>query len=86
MNSTSPGGYRTAAKSLLSFGCLAGAAAAGAGVLLVEEEAYAKELIKPDLIPKEVVLYQYESCPFCNKVKGKKSQLLSVLMHNCDLS
>ena len=24
----------------------------------------------PDLLPKEVVLYQYEACPFCNKVKG----------------
>lgn len=23
-----------------------------------------------DLVPKEVVLYQYEACPFCNKVKA----------------
>ncbi|GAA0171221.1 reductase [Lithospermum erythrorhizon] len=33
-------------------------------------EAFAKEPISIDLVPKEVVLYQYEACPFCNKVKA----------------
>ena len=33
--------------------------------------AAAKEIPRADLIPKEVVLYQYEACPFCNKVKGE---------------
>ena len=33
--------------------------------------AAAKEMPRADLIPKEVVLYQYEACPFCNKVKGE---------------
>lgn len=32
--------------------------------------AAAKELTRPDLIPKEVILYQYEACPFCNKVRA----------------
>lgn len=32
--------------------------------------AEAKEPPSPELIPKDVVLYQYEACPFCNKVKG----------------
>lgn len=35
------------------------------------EQVYAKELPRsPEYMPKEVVLYQYEACPFCNKVKG----------------
>ena len=33
--------------------------------------AAAKEIPRADLIPKDVVLYQYEACPFCNKVKGE---------------
>ncbi|CAL9752228.1 unnamed protein product [Musa acuminata subsp. burmannicoides] len=32
--------------------------------------AEAKEPPSPELIPKDVVLYQYEACPFCNKVKA----------------
>ncbi|KAG6528266.1 hypothetical protein ZIOFF_010417 [Zingiber officinale] len=31
--------------------------------------AEAKEPPSPERIPKDVVLYQYEACPFCNKVK-----------------
>ncbi|KAE8705334.1 auxin efflux carrier component 1-like [Hibiscus syriacus] len=31
---------------------------------------YAKEPPPAGIMPKEVVLYQYEACPFCNKVKG----------------
>lgn len=34
----------------------------------VVEEVHAKESV--NFRPKEVVLYQYEACPFCNKVKG----------------
>lgn len=49
--------------------CVAASVAAGAS-LLTEKEAFAKEPVSLDLIPKELVLYQYESCPFCNKVKG----------------
>ncbi|PKU62648.1 prostaglandin E synthase 2 [Dendrobium catenatum] len=30
----------------------------------------AKEPPSPELLPKDVVLYQYEACPFCNKVKA----------------
>ncbi|XP_024990332.1 prostaglandin E synthase 2-like isoform X3 [Cynara cardunculus var. scolymus] len=70
MGSMSPGGSSGAAKVFLSLGCLAATVAAGASSLLVEEEAYAKEPVSSDLVPKEVVLYQYESCPFCNKVKA----------------
>lgn len=32
----------------------------------------AKESLRPEKFsPKDVVLYQYEACPFCNKIKGK---------------
>ncbi|KAI7749583.1 hypothetical protein M8C21_021885, partial [Ambrosia artemisiifolia] len=56
-------------KLIMSLGFLAASAGAGA-FLLAEKEAYAKEPVHSDLIPKEIVLYQYESCPFCNKVKA----------------
>lgn len=61
-------GRSSAAKFLLSLGGIA--VAVGGSSLLVEEVAYAKEVIKPDLVPKDAVLYQYEACPFCNKVKA----------------
>ncbi|KAJ3697214.1 hypothetical protein LUZ61_000919 [Rhynchospora tenuis] len=32
--------------------------------------AEAKERPPMDLLPKEVVLYQYQACPFCNKVRA----------------
>ncbi|KAF3966016.1 hypothetical protein ACB098_04G068100 [Castanea mollissima] len=34
------------------------------------QEVHAKEPPPPELVPKDVVLYQYEACPFCNKVKA----------------
>uniref|UniRef100_A0A2N9I146 Prostaglandin E synthase 2 n=1 Tax=Fagus sylvatica TaxID=28930 RepID=A0A2N9I146_FAGSY len=34
------------------------------------QEVHAKEPPPSELVPKEVVLYQYEACPFCNKVKA----------------
>jgi len=34
-------------------------------------EAKAKERPQPDLLPQNVVLYQYQACPFCNKVRGE---------------
>ncbi|KAL4576644.1 hypothetical protein LXL04_012741 [Taraxacum kok-saghyz] len=71
MRSISRGVYSGTAKYFMSLGgVVAASVAAGASSLLVEEEAYAKELLKPDLVPKDVVLYQYEACPFCNKVKA----------------
>ncbi|GAV56714.1 GST_C domain-containing protein/GST_N_3 domain-containing protein [Cephalotus follicularis] len=37
----------------------------------LSQEVHAKEPLKSvNLAPKEVVLYQYEACPFCNKVKA----------------
>ena len=40
------------------------------------QDAHAKELPRSEkLLPNEVVLYQYEACPFCNKVKGKINSL-----------
>jgi microsomal prostaglandin-E synthase 2 len=36
----------------------------------LSQEVLAKEPPPAELVPKEVVLYQYEACPFCNKVKG----------------
>ncbi|KAF5934230.1 hypothetical protein HYC85_030401 [Camellia sinensis] len=49
---------------------LAGALVTVAGATSLFQEAYAKERPPPELVPKEVVLYQYEACPFCNKVKA----------------
>lgn len=34
------------------------------------EEVHAKEPVHSKFRPKDVLLYQYEACPFCNKVKG----------------
>lgn len=67
MRSNSSGSYTASTKLFMSFG---GISAAVGGSLLLTEGVYAKEMIKPELVPKEVVLYQYEACPFCNKVKG----------------
>ncbi|KAF5734030.1 prostaglandin E synthase 2-like [Tripterygium wilfordii] len=48
----------------------AGALASIATVASMSQEVYAKEPPCQELMPKEVVLYQYEACPFCNKVKA----------------
>ncbi|KAL9273831.1 Prostaglandin E synthase 2-like protein [Drosera capensis] len=39
---------------------------------LVQDAAHAKEPVREGAkgFPKDVVLYQYEACPFCNKVKA----------------
>lgn len=47
-----------------------GVAGALSFTLAVATAAEAKAPPSPDLMPKDVVLYQYEACPFCNKVKG----------------
>lgn len=49
---------------------LAGAVCAAAAATSLSQDAYAKEPPPPEVVPKDVVLYQYEACPFCNKVKG----------------
>ncbi|XP_042508854.1 prostaglandin E synthase 2-like [Macadamia integrifolia] len=36
----------------------------------VVPDVYAKEPLASEFLPKAVVLYQYEACPFCNKVKA----------------
>lgn len=36
----------------------------------IVQDVYAKEPPSPELLPKDVILYQYEACPFCNKVKA----------------
>nr|CAB3484199.1 unnamed protein product [Digitaria exilis] len=38
---------------------------------LAAAEAKAKERPPTDLLPQNVVLYQYQACPFCNKVRDK---------------
>ncbi|KAL0006877.1 hypothetical protein SO802_008379 [Lithocarpus litseifolius] len=35
------------------------------------QEVHVKEPLPPKLVPKDVVLYLYETCPFCNKVKAR---------------
>lgn len=54
-----------------SSGCaVTGAVIFSAAVSSLAGEVHAKETLPPSLRPEEVVLYQYEACPFCNKVKG----------------
>ena len=42
--------------------------------------AFGKELVADRFAPQEVVLYQYDACPFCNKVKGRISVRLVILL------
>ncbi|XP_058074032.1 uncharacterized protein LOC131222838 isoform X2 [Magnolia sinica] len=49
---------------------LAGALSFSFAASSISTAAIAKEPLSPDLLPREVVLYQYEACPFCNKVKS----------------
>lgn len=49
---------------------VAGALATVATAASISQTLYAKEQLPPEVVPKEVVLYQYEACPFCNKVKA----------------
>jgi len=46
-----------------------------AAVSSLGQEVHAKEMAQK-FNPKEVVLYQYEACPFCNKVKGNLITLI----------
>ncbi|XP_062027888.1 uncharacterized protein LOC133743850 [Rosa rugosa] len=48
----------------------AGTLASVAVATSLAQEVHAKEPPPAELVPKEVVLYQYEACPFCNKVKA----------------
>lgn len=54
---------------------VAGTLASVAVASSLTQEVYAKEPPPAELVPKDVVLYQYEACPFCNKVKGEKCSL-----------
>lgn len=57
-----------------AYPCIAPLIAAGALSLSFAVSNYsvavAKDRPASELIPKDVVLYQYEACPFCNKVKA----------------
>lgn len=48
--------------------------AGNARFVSVTSSSLAEDLVngspRPSFVPKDVVLYQYEACPFCNKVKG----------------
>ncbi|KAL5730844.1 prostaglandin-E synthase [Ranunculus cassubicifolius] len=50
--------------------CGSGIVAGALSFSAMASEAYAKESTATGLLPKDVVLYQYEACPFCNKVKA----------------
>ncbi|KAK2664531.1 hypothetical protein Ddye_003105 [Dipteronia dyeriana] len=56
----------------LSSGVAGALASVAAVASLSYQEVHAKEPLPADLAPKEVVLYQYEACPFCNKVKADR--------------
>ncbi|GKV23259.1 hypothetical protein SLEP1_g33010 [Rubroshorea leprosula] len=49
---------------------LAGALASVATAASLSQSVYAKEPLPSEVVPKDVILYQYEACPFCNKVKA----------------
>lgn len=57
-------------KSVASFAVSGALTSAAVASLFLSDNAQAKEHIPSQFLPKEVVLYQYEACPFCNKVKG----------------
>ncbi|OIW16055.1 hypothetical protein TanjilG_04590 [Lupinus angustifolius] len=48
----------------------AGALITSLAATSVYQEALAKEPPPAEALPNDVVLYQYEACPFCNKVKA----------------
>lgn len=56
-----------------AFGLVGAVCAATAAATSVSQEVYAKAPPPPEVLPKDVILYQYEACPFCNKVKGLNS-------------
>lgn len=57
---------------------------AGTRFLSAAATSAAKEAPRPEKFsPKDVVLYQYEACPFCNKVKGKIESINSQLFLVC---
>ncbi|GAQ83873.1 Glutathione S-transferase family protein [Klebsormidium nitens] len=60
---TGSGGRNGSYQNWLAAGAFPVAVAAYSGVALAKEKA-------PLALPGEVVLYQYEACPFCNKVKA----------------
>ncbi|KAJ4963309.1 hypothetical protein NE237_023248 [Protea cynaroides] len=60
------GGRPTRAVSL----GVAGAVSFSVAASSVVPNVYAKEPLSSEFLPKDVVLYQYEACPFCNKVKA----------------
>lgn len=66
--STASGSFSEGSAKFVSLGLVGALSVAGAASLL--QEAYAKEPLSADRVPKDVVLYQYEACPFCNKVKA----------------
>ncbi|KAH7521036.1 hypothetical protein ACOSP7_011166 [Xanthoceras sorbifolium] len=48
-----------------------GVAGFSAAATSLAQEAHAKEPVQSQkFLPKDVVLYQYEACPFCNKIKA----------------
>ncbi|XP_078448267.1 glutathione S-transferase family protein [Wolffia australiana] len=61
-----PADVAVASSRSTSFG-LAGSLSFSMALVTVAES---KEPPSPEFLPKEVVLYQYEACPFCNKVKA----------------
>ncbi|XP_051150095.1 uncharacterized protein LOC127264548 [Andrographis paniculata] len=51
-------------------GVFAGTMLFSAAASTVVEEVHAKEPVESMFRPKDMVLYQYEACPFCNKVRA----------------
>ncbi|KAK7314645.1 hypothetical protein VNO77_33172 [Canavalia gladiata] len=64
------GGAHTLRRRFFSFLGPFAAASLGVAGTLISQEVLAKEPPPPELLPHDVVLYQYEACPFCNKVKA----------------
>lgn len=55
-------------RSSVAHGVPAAVRFSSAAATSVAQDVHAREKFQP----KDVVLYQYEACPFCNKLKGKK--------------
>lgn len=68
--STSPRSDHRFSCNKLSANTVAGTMSFSVAASSLAQEVHAKEPVQQKVRPEDVVLYQYEACPFCNKIKG----------------
>ncbi|KAI5655954.1 hypothetical protein M9H77_24747 [Catharanthus roseus] len=68
--STSPRSDHRFSCNKLSANTVAGTMSFSVAASSLAQEVHAKEPVQQKVRPEDVVLYQYEACPFCNKIKA----------------